>query len=393
MDTAVPATREPPQPSVQNFEFSGNGGEYFRIWIVNLALSIVTLGIFSAWAKVRRLKYFYGHTTLDGHNFDYLADPKRILVGRIIAVVLLLLYSQGTTLFPRFALYIVVFLLLMLPFIIVSASAFSFRNTSYRNIRFHFRKDLGTAYRKVAVPFVIALAGALAMYFAMPEELAGQDGEVVPRGLFLPTLVILWLLPFFPWLDHMRCHFVIERLQYGRTEGSFHAGIGAFYWLYFRMFMAIIGAVLTLGLIFVVGVVSQNPGLMDGSSEGTPSAPPIRMLATGLVLFYALLFCVMGWFTAARNNLLRNNTRIGGRMLSGNFGAGDMIWLVFSNTIAIICTLGLFTPWAGIRIARYNAAHTTMDVAGLEETVAEAVTETDAIGEEIGEFFDIDIGL
>src|SRR5436305_11873488 len=39
--------------------FTGSGSEYFRIWIVNALLSIITLGIYSAWAKVRTLQYFY----------------------------------------------------------------------------------------------------------------------------------------------------------------------------------------------------------------------------------------------------------------------------------------------------------------------------------------------
>ena len=52
------------------FEFSGKGGEYFRIWIVNLALTILTLGIYSAWAKVRRLQYFHRNTALIGNSFD-----------------------------------------------------------------------------------------------------------------------------------------------------------------------------------------------------------------------------------------------------------------------------------------------------------------------------------
>ena len=51
--------------------FTGNAREYFGIWIVNLLLSILTLGIYSAWAKVRRKKYFYQHTLIDGAGFDY----------------------------------------------------------------------------------------------------------------------------------------------------------------------------------------------------------------------------------------------------------------------------------------------------------------------------------
>jgi hypothetical protein len=52
------------------FRFTGTGGEYFRIWIVNVMLSVVTLGIYSAWAKVRRLRYFYRHTRISGASFD-----------------------------------------------------------------------------------------------------------------------------------------------------------------------------------------------------------------------------------------------------------------------------------------------------------------------------------
>jgi len=34
--------------------------------MVASVVSGATLGIYSAWAKVRRLRYFYGHTSVDG---------------------------------------------------------------------------------------------------------------------------------------------------------------------------------------------------------------------------------------------------------------------------------------------------------------------------------------
>ena len=51
------------------FSFTGTGKEYFKIWIVNILLSIVTLGIYSAWAKVRTEKYLHGNTFLNGSSF------------------------------------------------------------------------------------------------------------------------------------------------------------------------------------------------------------------------------------------------------------------------------------------------------------------------------------
>ena len=78
------------------FEFNGSAFEYFKIWIVNIALSIVTLGIYSAWAKVRTKRYFYGNTTLDGSSFEYLANPISILKGRLIVFGFILIYAVTT---------------------------------------------------------------------------------------------------------------------------------------------------------------------------------------------------------------------------------------------------------------------------------------------------------
>jgi hypothetical protein len=64
----LPPPRLPPRAAravaaiERPFEFRGEAREYFRIWIVNLALGIVTLGVYSAWAKVRSERYFYGNT-------------------------------------------------------------------------------------------------------------------------------------------------------------------------------------------------------------------------------------------------------------------------------------------------------------------------------------------
>lgn len=81
-------------------QFTGYGKEYFKIWIVNIALTLVTFGIYSAWAKVRTMRWFYGHTLLDGQAFSYLATPIQILKGRLIAVAVLVAYYTATYFSP-----------------------------------------------------------------------------------------------------------------------------------------------------------------------------------------------------------------------------------------------------------------------------------------------------
>src|SRR5262245_6312583 len=102
----------------QQFEFTGAGGEYFRIWIVNLAMTLLTLGIYSAWAKVRRLQYFYRNTTLAGSSFDYHGNPLAILKGRVIAVGLLLVYNIAGSFNIAVGLAVLAVLLGMAPWLI-----------------------------------------------------------------------------------------------------------------------------------------------------------------------------------------------------------------------------------------------------------------------------------
>ena len=80
--------------------FTGSGSEYFRIWIVNLLLTIVTLGLYHPWAKVRRLRYFYGNTHIGDHTLDFHGNPTRMLRGFLLLGALLLLYTVAGKVSP-----------------------------------------------------------------------------------------------------------------------------------------------------------------------------------------------------------------------------------------------------------------------------------------------------
>ncbi len=141
-----------------HFKFTGRAGEYFRIWIVNVLLSILTLGIYSAWAKVRTKTFFYRHTWVDDTSFDYHADPRRILIGRIIigTAFAALFISQYYA--PVVYGILVCGLFLMMPWIVIKALSFNARNSSYRNVRFSFVGKLSEAFWvQVGLPICCAL--------------------------------------------------------------------------------------------------------------------------------------------------------------------------------------------------------------------------------------------
>jgi len=73
----ISESKEQHAPNQENstelaLEFHGSAREYFRIWIVNLCLTLLTLGIFSACAKVCKKRYSYANTTIGGTPFQYL---------------------------------------------------------------------------------------------------------------------------------------------------------------------------------------------------------------------------------------------------------------------------------------------------------------------------------
>ena len=63
------------------------------------------------------------------------------------------------------------------------------------------------------------------------------------------------------------------------------------------------------------------------------------------------------------------------------------------NTIAIIFSLGMLIPWSMIRMARYVAESTEFLQDRIESINAMAQADRSAVGEEIGDMFDLDLGL
>jgi uncharacterized membrane protein YjgN (DUF898 family) len=70
----------------QRFRFSGAVDELLGISLVNLALTIVTLGIYRFWARVRVRRYLWSHMGLGEEPFEYTGTGPELFVGFLIAV-------------------------------------------------------------------------------------------------------------------------------------------------------------------------------------------------------------------------------------------------------------------------------------------------------------------
>ena len=153
---------------LHEFEFSARGSEYFRIWIVNVLLTVLTLGIYSAWATVRTQRYLYGHTRLAGDSFEFHAQPLTILRGRLLAIGAFIVYLLVSSFLPLISVLLVLAILVLVPWIITRALRFRAVMSSWRGMRFDFDGTQGGA----AVRFWVAAAGHAHPRPAAADELA-----------------------------------------------------------------------------------------------------------------------------------------------------------------------------------------------------------------------------
>ncbi len=254
----------------QRFEFTGKGWEYFRIWIVNLLLTIVTLGIYSAWAKVRRMQYFYRNTRLADASFDYHGTPKAILKGRIIAFALLIAYNASFKFNPILGMVVALLLGLVMPWLLMRSLRFKLYNSSYRGLRFGFAGDRRGAYDAfLKYPM---LAG-LTLYLAAP-------------------------------LAHQRIKkYQFDNSRFGSTPFKFAATVKGFYLLYLSALAVMAG---TLLLVIALAMMSGTGAGAKALVTGLIAAGPIMML-----IMVASILIVSSLFSAYMQNLVWDNTTLG----------------------------------------------------------------------------------
>jgi uncharacterized membrane protein YjgN (DUF898 family) len=339
------------QPREFPVSFTGTAGEYFRIWIVNLALSIATLGIYSAWAKVRRKRYFYSSTHVDGESFEYRGQPLAILKGRAVAVVAAAMVYGATHYSWQLVVALLAVGVFVFPWLVVRSFAFNARNSVYRGVRFRF---VGTYWRCWRLT----------------------------TGYGLLTIVTLGLGWFY--LRTRLTEFIVRNHAYGTTRFSVPDLKKTFFNFYGKM----------IGLGFVGGVVLsaftfQLISMME--APPTQGSPVILVINTISYLMYLAIFA---YIRSRIINATYNNTTLGDMTFRSTIGARKLYALYVVNILAILCTLGLATPWAVIRTLRYRAACLMlMAPEGLDRFAAADSADVAATGEEVGEMLDFDFSL
>lgn len=364
----LPST-PPDEPYQYNFYFYGTGSEYFRIWIVNLLLTIITLGIYSPWAKVRRLRYFYGNTELNDEPFDFTANPKRILIGRLIAIGVYLIISVLGEFSPVIAAVGGLLIMALFPWLVRSTLRFRARNSQYKNVRFAFVGSLLAAYVLFGLVIFANLLITGVGYVAVNAQMVGTG-----VGIFLIGFA---LLAPFAWRLFKSYQF--DNTQFGEMAFEWHASV-------LDVYKAVLIPIGIAILISIGGVVMTGLGAVIGSDFGV-------VVVLAVIGMYLMMLLIVPFTQACLHKVIWGNLTIGeSEFVLNDFSIFRFAFIQFTNYLMIGLTLGLFTPWAVVRLHRYKTETLSLvSYDNFDELITPQMIEESALGEEIADVFDIDV--
>ena len=371
VQSIITAKQQPQQTqeslSELSLEFQASAREYFRIWIVNLSLTLLTFGIFSAWAKVRKKRFVYSHTTLGGTPFQYLGRPIPILKGRLIAGIGFLVYYISGHFFTATLPWVMGAGLIAAPWVIVRSAAFNARYTAFRNMTFHF--DAG---------YMDALK-ILYAWGIIPIWLMGMMFNWEGKPILLAIISIVFAFSF-PWLLWRLKKFIIEHTFYGGKNGVFSATGGQYFKIYFFSGLILLG--ITIPLFIFIGIIIS-------------STERIWMLTyIGPIFTYAGYVLAYAYVRARSGNLVWNNTRLGPLRFQSTLRCRELLRLYVTNALAIVASFGLLIPWAVIRTWKYRADNTRVFQDGaLAQFQGSDRSKVAALGAETLDIFDLDLSL
>ncbi|WP_174869160.1 YjgN family protein [Pectobacterium polaris] len=378
-------------------QFHGKAGEYFAIWLVNALLTIVTLGIYSAWATVRRRRYFYGNTEINGDRFDYHADPIQILKGRLLVIAGLILFYVVLAMSPALGTILALAFAALIPIIVIRNWRYDAIMSSYRGIRFNYHCQTGRAYWVLLFcPILLLLAFyavlAVAMFIGMQSD----------SPIIITLIVLALVVPGFAAVNGimkmMQLDLYVNNLFFGKTV--FKAELTKAAFIKFALISLLIFVPFLIAALSFMGsfFFTLYQIIMMGADSETIAMMMLSNVFNMVMMFVVALLGVLvssSYLVVAQRNYLFNQTSLnGGVKLHSSMQTLSYMGLLITNSLITIFSLGWAAPVAEIRHARYIANATAVE-GDLELLHVQAHQDTanSALAEEAVQALDLGVGL
>ena len=386
-DDVSQAALAPDRIDAHPLVFTGRGAEYFRVWIVNVLLSIITLGFYTPWARRRTAKYFYGHSLVANSPLEFTAQQRKMVMGFVVLVLITLAYNLAANTGQDAA--VSVFLLagaVLAPFLWGSAMRFRLGATRWRGLRLQFTASWREVYTASWPVFALALVW-IALLFGLqalaPEvaevakvATAADAPQITPAMVGLVGLGLVLSVLLFIRLEYNFKSLLVLRTQVGAQAGRWKpvymdfvkvwlATVGFFLVCVLGMGLAL--AALAGGSIALITNQTQHPGVW--------MFVVIALATVGGVFLLLLASAPARAYREARMfQLLWNNIGVSQiARFKCNLRTRSYILLRLKNMLLTLLTLGLYRPFALVSEYRMKLESVTLHIKGGVGQVAGAL--------------------
>lgn len=385
-------------------EFTGSGAEYFRVWIVNVLLSIVTLSIYTPWARRRTAQYFFSHTQVVGSPLEFVASQRRMVLGFLGFAGLYVVYELARNTGQDLAASLLLFgFAALLPYLWGSAQRFRLGATRWRGIRLAFTASWKEVYSASWPVFAIAAiwTAAVVTGVALVPDTASGALRASAGALGWAVLALGAAAIVLTVLCAIRLEYNYKRLFVARARIGGHSGRWKpMYADFVKVWLATAGMVV-LSLLLVGAVVVALSTLsivalgqfVDRSSVGSMVLTFLLAFIIGVLALVLATLPARAYREARMFQLVWNNigfsqiARTRTRLRSAAY-----VWLRVKNALLTLLTLGFYRPFA---IASEYAAKTGSVIiyvkGGVDGLQGELVRQQGAFGDAAADALGFDL--
>ena len=336
----------------QPLAFTGGVLEYYGVVILNALLTMITLGIYAPWAKVRKQRYFFSHTEFLDEGFQYLATGKQLFIGRIVAIIILVALSVAEFI-PGIGIPLSIAIVLFgLPFVLNRSVRFNARNLAWRDVRFGWD---GTFPMAILVWMIYPVLSVLTLGLLQP---------LAARAL--------------------RRHYA-DNHSFGGAQFSADLGLAPFY---FALLKTICFAVVIIAVFGgLAGAIAYGAAetLFTGISSYDDLILKLAFLSDEQKALLALPFLAIGFafylsgkfYFALTRHVMINHLRLsGGIRFQSQLSAFKYALIILTNLLLNILTIGFAHPFTVVRHYRFLTqaieVRPIADMAGFVDKQAQA---------------------
>ncbi len=335
--------------------------------VKNFLLRIITLGIYNFWGKTEVRKRIWSAIRINGEPLQYTGTGREMFLGFLLVLAVL---SMPTLLLTLMAL-----------------AQFGMRGA-----------DIVQTAFTIAFFYLVGVGMHRAVRYRMSRTLwrgirGGLEGDSWKYGwtYFWTGVVLLLTLGWAaPWRAVKLQGLITNGLRFGNRPFAFDASAGSLYGPFAALWFSTVAIVAGTGVAIWSSIL--NVGILVQSGKSMDPALVFKIAAViygGLILGFLMFAVVSAWYRARMMNHFAAHTSFEHVRFTGTATGRSLIWLALTNTLMVVLTLGLLSPVAQARSARYFVERLRMSgSASLDQILQGAAHE--GRGEGLAQAFDID---